>query len=395
MKSIVNTIFVLGGFLWEQAQAQNIKIAVVSPLTIAPGQAIKRGTELALKQRRLEFKKLGIHLSLLAYDDQASPKKGKFISKQILQDPHILGVIGALNSSVSYVLAKEFSKSQLPLISPTSTNDALTSYGWTHFSRVVAPNRAQGFAAAQYISERIKAKRIFIISDNTTYGNGLCKTLIAALKDISTYPIKIIAYQGASSPHQYQLTLQYIQKKKPDLIYYGGTEKVGAELIQAIRQAKINTPIMGGDGLDNADFKTKIGSHANQVYFTTVYGPVHSFKSSHMFKLLYRKLYKEDPTGISVFSFDATNALLDVIKTTFTKNKSNFNRSYISAALKEFNKPECTRGKCQNVTGKLSFTKTGERQHSRVMVMKYDQHLRIRTLMYQYVQIQDLHTFQK
>ncbi|WP_082506087.1 ABC transporter substrate-binding protein [Deinococcus sp. Leaf326] len=133
------------------AQAATLKVATISPLSgslSSVGIELRRGAELAVEAKVRTFKFQGYDLVLAAFDDQASATRGGVVAQDVLADSSIVGVVGALNSSVSNVVAQAFEPVRLASISPASTNDALTSHAWASFSRVVAPDRAQAVAAA-------------------------------------------------------------------------------------------------------------------------------------------------------------------------------------------------------------------------------------------------------
>lgn len=385
------SLFMFAGAAFiSSADAKNIKIALVSPLEYSVGAGGQKGTQLAFMQRKAEFAKLGINLSLVSYDDGASAQKGKIIAQEILKDNEIYGVIGAFNSSVSRELGKAFADKQLAMISPASTADQLTANNWGHFNRMVAPNQAQSLAAAKYITSRLKAKSILVVSDNTVYGNGLCKSVISVLKDTKDQPVQILNYQGASNQAQYQKIIELVKRGKPSLLYYGGTAHVGAELVKAIRTADLDIPIMGGDGLETSDFAKNAGESAKNVMFTTVFGPINKFQYSDTFKLMYKREFKETPESIAVFSYDATNVLLDAIKSQYLTNKANFSHTLVSKAIRNTKMPNCAQRKCLNISGQVEFTKSGERARSRIMVMQYNKKLSLIPLYYQYISVNNL-----
>lgn len=385
------SLFMFAGAAFiSSADAKNIKIALVSPLEYSVGAGGQKGTQLALMQRKAEFAKLGIQLSLVSYDDGASAQKGKTIAQEILKDKDIYGVIGAFNSGVSRELGQAFADKQLAMISPASTADQLTANNWGHFSRMVAPNQAQSLAAAKYITTRLKAKSILVVSDNTVYGNGLCKSLISVLKNNKDQPVQVLNYQGASNEAQYQKIIEQVKRGKPSLLYYGGTAHIGAEFVKAIRAANLDVPIMGGDGLETSDFAERAGSAAQNVMFTTVFGPINKFQSSGTFKLMFKREFKEVPESIAVFSYDATNVLLDAIKSQYLTNRANFSHVSVSKAVRNTKIPSCGTGKCLNISGQVEFTKNGERARSRIMVMQYNKKLSLIPLYYQFISASDL-----
>lgn len=356
------------------ASAATIKVAVVGPMSgdvSGFGTEIRRGAELAVKQQAAAFKALGHELVLVPYDDQGTATVGAQLAKTILADQSILGVVGAFNSSVSRVLAQAFAPARLAIISPGSTNDLLTDNGWTHFSRVVAPDGAQGVAAANYIADELKAESVFVISDNTAYGNGLSKILMGTLK---TRKVAVPAYVGVSTPAQIADVVKKVKASGVPVVYFGGTYDVGAELVKALRAAGVTATFMGGDGLDSNKFLQQTGIAGAGVIYTTVFGPASSFTNGLEFTNRYQAAYKARPEGLAVYAYDATNTLLSAIKATASA-RSVPGRAQVSAAVRKVNLPACfnaDNSQCVTVTGAIGFSSTGERQRSRLLIMKFD-----------------------
>ncbi|AZI42042.1 branched-chain amino acid ABC transporter substrate-binding protein [Deinococcus psychrotolerans] len=357
------------------AQAASYKIATISPLSgslTAIGSEVKRGAELAFKNRAAELKAAGIDVSLVSFDDEASATKGEQIAQSVLADKAIIGVVGALNSSVSNVLGQSFAADKLAVVTPSSTNDALTSHRWSNFSRVVAPDRAQSVAAAAYIADTLGAKSVFVISDNTAYGNGLTKSLIGNLK---TRNVAVAAYAGASTPAQIASVIKQVKASNATIVYFGGTDDTGGQLIQGLRNAGVQADFMGGDGLDSPSFLQRAGKAAVGVIYTTVFGPVNTFSNSVDFTAQYRADYKALPSGVAVYAYDATNALLSALESK-AKSGATVTRPQMSAALRKVELPACFSGDkkdCITITGALSFDAQGERSTSRLLIMKYDE----------------------
>lgn len=357
------------------SQAATIKIATVSPLSgsLTPiGSEVKRGAELAVQDQVRAFRALGHELVLVPLDDQASATQGTVVAKTILADRGILGVVGALNSSVSNVLAQTLAPARLAVISPASTNDALTQNKWSNFSRVVAPDRAQGVAAADYIADQLKAASVFVVSDNTAYGNGLTRVLQSSLKQRQ---VRVAGYVGASTPAQIADAVKKVAASRAAVVYFGGTDDTGSALVKALREAGVTSTFMGGDGLDSPSFLQRAGIAAAGTAYSTVFGPVTAFNNALAFSNRYQSSYGSKPSGVAVYSYDATIALLTAIKAGIT-TRGLPTRPQVSDALRRVNLAACfsdDASKCSTITGAISFTSTGERQRSRVLIMKFDQ----------------------
>jgi branched-chain amino acid transport system substrate-binding protein len=357
------------------AHAATIKIATVSPLSgslTAIGSEVKRGAELAVKEQVAAFKALGYDIVLVPYDDQASASLAAQVSKTIIADKGVLGVVGALNSSVSNVVAQALAPARLAMISPASTNDGLTGNGWAHFSRVVSPDGAQGVAAAGYIADELKASSVYVISDNTAYGNGLSKVLMSNLKKRG---VAVAGYVGASTPAQIAEVVKKVGASRAPVVYFGGTDDTGSQLVKALRAAGITSTFMGGDGLDSPSFLQRAGIAGAGVVYSTGFGPVSAFSNALEFSAKYQAAYKTKPSGVAVYAYDAANTLLSGLKAAAISAKAVPTRAQVSAAVRKVNLPACfasDKAKCLTVTGAIGFSPAGERLRSRVLIMRFD-----------------------
>lgn len=360
--------------LLGQATAANVKIATVSPVASRiNGKELKNATALALMNRAHELRAVNLDVALVPFDDEASAKVGRTIASDILADGNILGVVGALNSSVTTVLGENLASSGLAIITPTSTNDDLTSNKWQNFFRMVAPDRAQVVAAAQYMKQRMKANRVFVLSDNTQYGNELSEAFMEALK---RQGISSIRYAGASTPAQIAKVVSQVKAAGVDAVYYGGTDVPAVQTLKALRAAGVTVPFMGGDGFDTTDFPKNAGNLAHNVIFTTVFGPLNTFDNTRIFQSQYKKQYGAEPSGLAVYAFDSANVLIEAIIQAAKTTNGVPTRPQVVTALRNMKLGTCLPANCPAITGRVSFANNGERSTSRMLIMKYDQNLK-------------------
>ncbi|MFB9991373.1 branched-chain amino acid ABC transporter substrate-binding protein [Deinococcus oregonensis] len=377
--------------LLSVAAAVPLKIASVSPLSgglTGSGTELKRGVELSVSQHLQEFKTLGYELSLVSFDDQGSPVAAKPLAQQLAADKSILGVVGAYNSSVSNVLAGAFAPTKLAIVS-VSTNDQLTKNSWSHFNRVVAPDGAQSVAAGRYLINA-QPKAVFIISDNTTYGNGLTRSVLSQLK---TSAVKVAGYGGVSTDPEISRMIQTVKASGATMVYFGGTDDVGGRLVKAFNAAKVKVSLVGSDGIDSPNFIRQVTGLAENITYTTVFGPVSLFTNSNSFAEKYKATYKAPASGLAAYAYDAAEALLSGLKAAVLAAGGTPTRAQVSTAVRRINLPSCftaERSGCQTITGALAFSATGERQKSAVLVMKYDEMLQTKLTKFQAIDAKDL-----
>lgn len=355
------------------ASAAPLKIVSVSPLSgglSGSGTELKRGVELSVQSHLQEFKALGYELSLVSFDDQGSPVAAKPLGQTIASDSSILGVVGAYNSSVSNVLGEAFAPSKLAIVT-ISTNDRLTRNGWSNFNRVVAPDGAQSVAAASALRER-QPGSIYVISDNTTYGNGLTRSLVQRLSGSS---VKVAWYGGVSTDSDIARIVQRVKASGIGTVYFGGTDDVGGRLVNAFSAARLKVKLMGSDGIDSPNFIRQVSGRAANISYTTVFGPLSLFSNGGDFSAQYQARYQAPASGVAAYAYDATQALLEGLKAAVVSAKGVPTRMQVSSAVRNVDLPACfnvDKSACQTISGGVSFSSTGERQKSTVLVMRYD-----------------------
>lgn len=252
----------------------------------------------------------------------------------------------------------------------------------------MAPNSAQAVAAASYVAGTLESKSVYVVSDNTAYGNSLTKAMIRALKE---QKVPVAGYVGASSPADIAVVIKKIKVNGAPLVYFGGTDDIGGQFAKALRTSGVSAQLMGGDGLDSVSFIQRANNDAIGVLYTTVTGPINSFSNAVDFIEKYRAAYKTAPGGVALYAYDATIALITALEAA-TLNGAMPSSSQVSAAVRKVNLPACfssDKKDCQTITGALSFTASGERSVSRLLVMKYDELFQTKMLKIQTVRAED------
>jgi branched-chain amino acid transport system substrate-binding protein len=150
---------------------------------------------------------------------------------------------------------------------------------------------------------------------------------------------------------------------------------------------------VGSDGIDSPNFIRQVTGLAENITYTTVFGPVSLFTNSNSFAEKYKATYKAPASGLAAYAYDATEALLSGLKAAVLGAGGTPTRAQVSAAVRKVNLPSCfaaERSGCQTITGALAFSATGERQKSAVLVMKYDEMLQTKLTKFQAIDARDL-----
>ena len=115
-------------------------------------------------------------------DDAADPAKSAAVAEKFSSDAAIVGVIGPMTSAGVQAALPIYEKNGLAMITQSATNDKLSQQGYTVFHRICPVDAAQGAAVAGIMGADLKAKKVYIIDDKGTYGQGLADQVTSTLK---------------------------------------------------------------------------------------------------------------------------------------------------------------------------------------------------------------------
>jgi branched-chain amino acid transport system substrate-binding protein len=114
------------------------------------------GMKVAIEQANTS-NALPYKLSLVESDDMGSPDQGPTAAQKLVDDQGVTAVVGPMFSGATKASEPVFCQNGMLSISPSATNPALTSLGFSQFVRVIAPDTVQGKAAADYVVKTLQA----------------------------------------------------------------------------------------------------------------------------------------------------------------------------------------------------------------------------------------------
>ncbi|HEY5473053.1 MAG TPA: branched-chain amino acid ABC transporter substrate-binding protein [Candidatus Limnocylindrales bacterium] len=342
--------------------AKVIKIGIGAPLTagaVALGQGMQRGAELAIAQANASdtVKAAGVSFVGVPGDDQGDPKVGVTVANTFASDQALVGVMGHLNSGVSIPASKVYADKQIVMISPASTNPALTAQGLSNVFRVCTTDAVQGPAAADYATKLLGYKSVYVVDDSTPYGEGLASAFATQFK-ANGGTITGTA-KTADKDTDFNALVTKIKATNPDFIYYGGIYNSGALLAKQAKDNGIKGPLMGGDGLYDPQFIALAGAaQAEGDYATSVGLPLDKLPAGVDFKAAYEKQFPgKEIAAYDAYAYDATNV---IINATLAAAKSGGAAALTTPAGRTAIIKNVADTKATGITGDISFDAKGD-----------------------------------
>lgn len=120
----------------------------------------------------------------------------------------------------------------------------------------------QGPAAAK-LAEKLGAKKVFVVQDDSDYGIGLAKTTEKALGSKLAGTDKVTTGQK-----DFSATAQKVINSKADAVFYSGYYAEGAPFDQQLVSKGFKGAFIGPDGVKDDQFIKQAGDSSKNAYFT-------------------------------------------------------------------------------------------------------------------------------
>ena len=221
-----------------------------------------QGAQLAIDQHNKANPKCQVQFK--KYDTEGDPTKATGPVTQVVGDKNVVAVLGLPFSGESKATGKIFESAGLAHITASATNPSLSGNNWQTFFRGLANDNLQGPGAAG-LAEKLGAKKVFVIQDDTDYGIGLGATSTKAFQDkgILAGTDKVVQKQK-----DFAATAQKVVDSKADAVFYAGYYTEGAPLDQALVGKGFKGAFIGPDGVKDDAFVKQAGDASKNAYFT-------------------------------------------------------------------------------------------------------------------------------
>lgn len=324
-----------------------IKLGVAGPITgpsAAFGAQLRNGAEQAVEDINASGGILGQKITLHLGDDVSDPKQGVSVANKMVGEEVRL-VVGHFNSGVTLPASEIYAENNILMISPSATNPKITERKLWNVFRTCGRDDQQGLVAAAHIVKNFAGKRIAIIHDKTTYGQGLADE---TRKAMSAKGLKDVLYEGVNTGEKdFSALVAKLKAAKIDLMYWGGLHTELGLIIRQSRDVGFNIQVMGADGIVSDEFASIGGPGVEGTLMTFPPEPRNRPEAAAVIKRFEAK--KINPEAYTLYSY----AAVQVMKQAAEKAKSLDSRKMAEAIHSgmEFN----------TVLGKMSYDKKGDR----------------------------------
>lgn len=275
------------------------------------GQTVVGGVRLKAEQVNRAGGVAGYSVKVVALDDESDPDVATSLSDQVRgaldRGDKILGFIGHYNSGETLAAMDIYDRLPVVVITSNASNVALTEKGYRRFFRIVANDRVQAAADADFLTGQLQAKRIAILHNDTAYGRGLRQEMEVALKAKGAEIV--LTREVKEGQDRYLAEVEAIRAAQPDAIFYAGYEIEAPYLRADLVEAGVQTPMLASDGAFLSATIDESAGAAEGMY-VSAFGPSPAAAAQPDWIEAYQAVEYRNPDTYSINGYAAAEVLL-------------------------------------------------------------------------------------
>jgi branched-chain amino acid transport system substrate-binding protein len=294
------------------AKADDLTIAVAGPMTgqlASIGDQFKAGANAAAAIINDAGGVNGRKIKIVIEDDQCDPKQAVAVANHIVGE-QIHFVDGHACSGSSIPAAAVYDENSVLMMSPASSNPALTEKGYKTIMRLYGRDDAQGAFIAPYIAEKFKGKKIAVLHDKGAYGQGLATVVRNTLNSLG---VKEVMFEGINPGEKdYSAIVSKLRTAGVDVLYFGGYDPEGGLIMRQANDQGYKLQLVMGDSLATPEYWQIAGPAGEGTLFTFPSDPRRSPAAAKA--LAYFKTQNFEPEGFTLFSYGVIEAIAEGVK---------------------------------------------------------------------------------
>lgn len=333
----------------NKKNAETIKIGLnleLSGAVAAYGNQEKDGIELAVEEINQKGGINGKKVELVIKDNKSDTAESAAVAANLTTKEEVVAIIGPATSGASKAEIPNITKSKVPAITPSGTDDTITVLNdriQEFMFRACFQDSFQGVILANYATQNLGAKKAVIIGDvSSDYAKGLTSSFK------NTFEGDIVADEKFNQKDKdYKAILTKIKDKDFDFIYLPGYYEEAGLIIKQAREMGIEQPILGADGFSDEKLIGIAGKeNMNKIYYTAHFSEnAPSSERVEHFIQAFKKKYKKTPSSFNALAYDSMYMIAESMEKAGEIDSEKLAKEL--AELKDFD----------GVTGKMSMDK--------------------------------------
>jgi len=316
LKSLIFVVLIAMFSFGTAIAADTVKIGLLAPLTgfaAADGLSVLNSVKLAVEKVNKEGGVLGKKVKLIAYDDRADAKEAVGLSRKLIQQDRVAGVVAGSYSTPTRAAAPIFQDEEIPLISAYAVHPDITKAG-NYCFRNGFLGTVEGKSAAFVSVTMLKAKKIALLTSDNDFGRTLAKGFREYIKTSAGDAEIVYAQTYPFKEKDFKPYLSKIKEIGPDIIFASGYYFQTGPIVNQAREMGLTMNILGEEGADSPKFLEIAGKAAEGFVIVTNLNRDDTRPEVQAFLKEFEKRYGIQPDMVGASAYDAFMIIIDGIK---------------------------------------------------------------------------------
>jgi branched-chain amino acid transport system substrate-binding protein len=277
------------------------------------GISTRNGVQLALDETNAAGGLLGYPVRAVAEDTRGDSNEAASAVTRLIDREHVCGIIGEVASSLSLSGGRICQRRGIPMISPSSTNPAVTQIGDNVF-RVCFLDPFQGDVMARFAKNSLHVSRVGIFKDQgSAYSTGLADAFRTSFTGLGGQIVDEQSYRAADTHFSAQISS--LLARQPEALFVPGYYSEVALIAREVRGAGFQGRLLGGDGWSSNSLVQRDDDKLVGDFYSEGFAPEGATTPvAQRFVRTYREKYRIEPNGLAALGYDAALVMFDAIR---------------------------------------------------------------------------------
>ncbi|HUY68608.1 MAG TPA: branched-chain amino acid ABC transporter substrate-binding protein [Alphaproteobacteria bacterium] len=289
-----------------------ITIGLEGPITgpyAVFGEQMRRGAMQAIADINVAGGVLGQKLVLEIADDACDPRQAVAVANRMGSEG-VKFVVGPYCSGSAIPASKAYMDEGILMITPASTNPALTDEAKDLIFRTCGRDDRQGAADGDYLLKHFKGQRIAIVQDESAYGLGIAQQVQKTLNAGGVQEVLFDAYTPGEQ--DYSALISKLKRARAQVVFIGGYHTEIGLIARQLKQQGAAIQIVAPDSLMTKEFWTIAGPSGEGVLMSFGRDPRDLPEAKAAIAALRKSGF--EPEGYTLYTYAAVQVVVDGIK---------------------------------------------------------------------------------
>ncbi len=276
------------------------------------GESQNRGVTLAVEQANAGGGVNGKQIKLVTEDTQSKPDTARTVATKLISQDKVLALVGEVASTRTMAAAPIAQDAHIPIVTPCSTNPAVTKRG-DYVFRACFTDDFQAAVAAHFGFDQGWRKAAIFTDMRQDYSVAFGRVFKAEFEKLGGKVVSEQSYQSLDQDFKAQLTT--IKSASPDCVLVPGYYSEVGTIGRQAREIGLNVPLFGGDGWESPKLYESAQGALEGCFYTNHYFSVTLKEpATQKFVADYQAKFGAAPDAIAALSYDTTRIVIDAMK---------------------------------------------------------------------------------